>query len=296
MKKTLLSYLPLLCALACSSPSAAPTSDDLLAQADETGFFDPLAPDFLAALADEQGELGQVAEAFGAKNTFTYQYGTRTSTNRSRCDGVSSGQVCSVPGGTGLTGTAAAKSATWRFTPFHGLTSAEQTAVTNAMTVLDNTLSAWSLPFTTASSGVLQFAKASATGASTSNNIDAFVHNSFDVVNELDEGAGVDGHYQTHTGCVIRLDIDDINARGGTATEIGILRTHAILSGAMKCLGLGMRDDATSANTYIDRTLVIPGPLFRPLMTAGDQCQANSYDPFSTQGSFDIINPGCNLD
>lgn len=249
----------------------------------------------------EQSDIGTAEQALGAKTSTTYQYGTRTASSGLACNKTSTGQVCYVPQGTGLTGSVGSKVITWRLTPVHGFTATEQTAIQNAVTALDNTLSAWTFSLTTGAAGAIQLGKASASGSSSSNNIDAFVQPSLANLQNLNEGSGVVGSYQSSASCIISLDINDINARaaveeakvGGNQNEVGKLRTHAILSGLMKCIGLGTRDDAGSVGHYIDRTLVFPGPIFRPLQTAGDQCRANSYDPFSSIADYNNLTPAC---
>jgi hypothetical protein len=154
---------------------------------------------------------------------------------------------------------------------------------------------------TTGASGHIQLANAKVSGGSGSSNIDAFVETTFVNMQNLTEGAGVVGTYQAASNCLIKLDIADINTRGaaeealtpGNTSEVGKLRTHAILVGLQRCIGLGTRDDAGSVGNYIDRTLVFPGPLFRPLQSAGDQCRANSYDGFSNVGQFNVIAGAC---
>lgn len=246
-------------------------------------------------------DIGKAEQALGAKNSATYQYGTRTASSGLACNKTSTGQICYVPQGTGMTGSVSSKTITWRLTPLHGFNADEQTGITNAVTALDNTLSAWTFSLTTGASGHIQLANASASGSSSSNNIDAFVQPEYANLQNLTEGAGVVGSYQSSASCVVRVDIADINARAaleeakvaGNQNEVGKLRTHAILSGLMKCIGLGARDDAGSVGHYIDRTLVFPGPLFRPVQTAGDQCRANSYDPFNNVANYNLITPAC---
>jgi hypothetical protein len=261
---------------------------------DEQALRDGLPPTSL--LADRTGDTTSVEQALAAKPSATLQYGTRTASSGRACDRTSSGQVCYVPAGTGLTGTVSSKAITWRLTPVHGFSSEEQTAIQNAVVALDNSLANWTFNFTTQPAGAIQLANAPVSGGSGSSNIDAFVETQFLIPQQLNEQTGVVGQYISSPSCFISLDIADINARGtaeGGATEIGKLRTHAILVGLMRCLGLGTRDDAGSAGFYIDRTLVFPGPVFRLLLTAGDQCRANSYDPFSNIFDFSNLKTVC---
>jgi hypothetical protein len=249
----------------------------------------------------EQGDIGKVEQALGAKTSTTYQYGTRTATSGSACNKTSTGQECYVPQGTGITGTVAAKVITWRLTPLHGFNATEQTAIQNAITAEDNTLSAWSLSLTTAAAGHIQLANAAVGGGSGSSTINAFVETSYVNLQSLNEQSGVVGTYRSASNCLVKLDIADINTRGaaeeakvaGDQGETGKLRTHAILVGVQRCLGLGSRDDASSAGNYIDITLMFPGPLFRPLQSTGDQCRANSYDPFSAIADYNNLTPAC---
>jgi hypothetical protein len=243
------------------------------------------------------GGLGQVEQAYGAKKNGTVQYGTRSADSGLACNDSSSGQVCMVL--RGVTGTVAAKNVRWRFTPAHGFTAAEQTAIRNAVTALDNTLTAWTFTEGTQPAETIQIGKGTVSGASSSNNIDAFRKVRWDLPSDLTEGAGVVGAYKEATA-VISLDIADIVARGaveealtaGNTGEEGKLRTHAILSGFMAAIGAGTRDDASSAGTYHDRTLVFPGPLFRPIASTGSICQMNSFDHFGN-GQFNLITPAC---
>lgn len=296
MLKKICGILILALSAACSG-SEGTSSSDIQPYADEEQALREGLPPLDTF---EEIDIGTAEQALGAKNSTTYQYGTRTASSGLACNKTSTGQVCYVPSGTGLTGTAASKTITWRLTPLHGFSATEQTAIQNAVTALDNTLSAWTFSLTTAAAGHIQLANASASGSSSSNNIDAFVQTEYANLQNLTEGAGVVGAYQSSASCLIRLDIADIVARGaveeakvaGNQGEEGKLRTHAILSGLQKCIGLGTRDDAGSAGNYIDRTLVFPGPLFRPLQTAGDQCRANSYDP-SSVANYNILTPAC---
>jgi hypothetical protein len=239
------------------------------------------------------GGLGQVEQAFGAKNSTTYQYGTRSASSSLACNKTSTGQVCMLL--RGVTGTVANKAVTWRFTPAHGFTAAEQTGIRNAVTALDNTLSTWTFTETTvAPSAPIQIGKGTCSGSSSSNNIDSFRCLSWALPQNLTEGAGVVGAYQS-ASVVIALDTTDIVARGaveesvqpGTQGEEGKLRTHAALSGFMAAIGAGTRDDASSANTYHDRTLVFP-----PLSSAGADCQMESFNHFDN-GAFDLVTPAC---
>src|SRR5688572_21244010 len=106
MKKALLSYLPILCALACSGQAA-------------DGFE-----------GEEVGELGEVELGFGGAETITYQYGTRSAASSGACNKTSTTQTCMVL--RGVTGTTSAKNVRWNFTPAHGFTATEKTYIRDA--------------------------------------------------------------------------------------------------------------------------------------------------------------------
>lgn len=302
MKKTSMSYLPVLfilgfaAALGCGAEGADVPPDALSPYADEAQALEEGLPPLETYL--ETDVLGSTTQAYAAPNAGTgVQYGTRTASSALACTTGSSGQTCAVL--RGVTGTVAAKKVDWRLTPAHGFNSTETTAIRNAITALDNTLSGWTFSETAASSAPIQIGKGSAGGSSSSNNIDAFRSLRWDLPADLTEGAGVVGNYQA-ASTVITLDVDDINARGaveeakvaGNQSEVGKLRTHAILSGLMAAISAGTRDDSFSANTYHDRTLVFPGPVFRPLMSAGSQCQMNAFNLFDN-GQFNLATPAC---
>lgn len=253
-------------------------------------------------LYDEGGDagLGQVEQAYEGASSSTYQYGTRSASSAGACTKNSAGQVCMVL--RGVTGTVAAKKVDWRFTPAHGFTAAEQTAIRAAITALDNTLSTWTFSETAASSAPIQIGKAAASGASTSNNVDAFRSLRWDLPVDLTEGAGIVGAYQEAT-VVIGIDIADINTRGaaeeakvaGDQGETGKLRTHIVVNSLEAAIGAGTRDDAQSDNTYHDRTLKFPGPLFRPLSSAGADCQMERFNHFGN-GQFNLSSQGACAD
>lgn len=241
---------------------------------------------------NDADELGQIEQAYAASNSPTFQFGTRTGPSGLACDKTTTGQVCSII--KGATGTSAAKNVAWRFTPVHGFTAVEMITIQSAISGLDAALSKWTFSEVSGGAPAIQIGKAGVGGASTSNNIDAFRQVNWFLPVSLTEG--LTGSYQA-ASVIISIDMADITTRGtaaGGASFVNRLLFHAAANSFEAAIGLGTRDDAISAGTYNDRTVLVL-PNGAPFASSGGLCQLNSFNP-STVSVFDLVNPQCASD
>src|SRR5690606_29416671 len=168
---------------------------------------------------DGDDEIGALEQPVTACRSVSYQYGTRTAKSMLACARTSSGQVCSVPFSTGITGTGSNKVATWRFTPTSSFTTTQKNIIRASVLQLDSQLSSWTLVETSAPAGSLRLATARGRGSSSANHLDSLRELLLSLPNSIDEGPGVVGQHKGHSGCVGIVDITDILARGANFTQ-----------------------------------------------------------------------------
>lgn len=242
-------------ALACG---AAPELDE-----DDAGY-DPLAPwspQFHYGVDSPwpwEDELGTVAQGMSAPTTPNFQLGTRTASSAMRCDKTTTSQVCGIP---------SKKSFTWcrnRANP-SGFSTDQQNMIDQIVaqfgTIQTYVFSKKPLdPTTGICDGDIDFnAGLNACGATgtASNNINDYVCQIFSGVTALSEGAGVAGQYESHSGCIIKLDNFDLENKGLNATEDQNYFKHAVAHGLAGCLGIGGRNttSAIASRTTMSATV-----------------------------------------
>jgi hypothetical protein len=235
----------------------------------------------------EYTDLDTAEQEFSGHVTDSFQFGTRTASNQRRCDRVTVGQICTVFDD--LTPTwCSASTGTGAFT------SDDRTQLTNVVGGLDSLLTNWA--FTQQGSGCsapIAFRKAVVSGSLTFD-IRNYVSVQLGVGSSLTEGSGVVGQYQSHSTCLISIDVDDINARAPSdLNQRNRLFRHAARHGLNKCLGLGGR--AGSPNTSTREVVQsVPGASDF-FWTNAELCQLNGFS-LSGSGQYFHDTPDCSGD
>lgn len=222
----------------------------------------------------EEEELGTLEEGLSAPASPSFQLGTRNASNQARCNTTSTGQVCQVPS------TKNQIQCGYFHTVIPGMFGTASAEVISAF----DALSGWSFPVADQlffSCNAAQVDKriewstqpsGCGTSGSASNDINNYVCVTFGPGTGLTEGAGVVGNYTKHSYCRIRVDIDEIRAKGTTDTADVNMFKHALGHGFAKCLGLGNRSTVSSTWTRAQMSSGAIGPL-----TAGEQCVLNNF-------------------
>lgn len=227
---------------------------------------------------DDQGnlvEIDQVEQAYVAKRTANYQFGTQTAAAHRQCNRTSTGQVCSVP---------KTKNFTYCVNP--GFTNAEIGFIHNEVQMLDNLLTGWTFTIETdiftglcMPSNTLQISPGSCgeSGSSTGA-IENYACNTLSGLTNLTEGVSglsVKGSYQAHGLARAKIDITDINAKFSNATQRENAKRHATKFILLSSIGLGSRNDGAS-NTFGSRPDIANFVL--GIMTAGEKCRVDSFE------------------
>lgn len=235
----------------------------------------------------QPNELGALGQSYASKFTADYQMGVDSSHNRMQCGRTNPFQSCSVmttktvtffidPAGFGPPGTGFNDEIFKYVDQLRAQISPEWTV--NEV-------------FSSTPTPTFRFVNASCSGSSTSNNISSFSCVTLDGTGaNLAEGTGVVGSYTTHSGAQLRIDMDDINARGITTIEELRLLRHAAGHCTLAGFGSGGRTD-TGANSFASRMLVDVN--FSPAtISSGEKCRLKSY--ISTNNSaFVKLTPDC---
>lgn len=240
-----------------------------------------LALSAACAGSDEVEDLEQLAIAYNAPVTPNYQFGTQTGSSRQRCNRISSGQVCSVP-----------DSRTQSYCVDFPLRDDIEADIHTEMAGLANSLG-WSFPQNIVggacdiATAKLQFTL-SATGGSLTSDVKDYVNVVFKGVTQLTENelpgeATVIGNIQKHAQCEIRIDQDDILAKGTTTQQDRNGWRHAAKNGVLKCLGIGSYGTGAGGGRG-SRNLFDPN-IGTTFITGGELCMLQAFNPVSN-GNF----------
>lgn len=233
-----------------------------------------------AAVDDlEELELEQTEQAFVGKVTPSFQFGTNTSAQRLRCNRTTSGQVCVVP---------KAKSLSYCIDRHFSnpqdpiFSESEATRIRNLVQGLG--ASGWSFseisPFnctdgTMGIPDIVFFVGSVGSSGTGSNDVKDYATNIWSCasgspgcLNNLTEGTGVTGQYQSWTHCKVVVDRTDIYAKGTTATQDNQGFDHASKHGFLGCLGIGGR---SISGGFASRTLFQPSSSATSV-TTGENC------------------------
>jgi hypothetical protein len=233
---------------------------------------------------DEEVELGETTQAYSARVTNNFQFGTQTGSPHLQCNRSSSGQVCSVP-----------KFKTLEVARSTAFSDVEKVAIGLIRTDFRNALSSWSIveadTAVPPAPNTVRLTLTQGTCAGTlQNDIDGYSCITLSGITSLSEGVGdVDpvGNYQTHTNCTGVIDSVDINNKGANDDQDNKIRRHAVAHAIETCLGLGSRTDAGANGFYSRRSLQLSS--FLSPLTAGEDCRAES---FSATNNGDFSNQG----
>lgn len=253
-----------------------------------------LATSLLAACSgeiDDQGNLVDIEQnqqAYSARVTTNYQFGTRTTASRRQCDRSTTGQTCSVPKTKNLT-----------YCINQGFTNSEVSLIQNEVVALDNLLTSWTFTYESdlftglcVPGNNLQFSNGACGSSGTaSSNIENYGCVTFSNITNLTEGVAAGdpvGNYQAHGGSRANIDITDINAKFSTTSQRDFGKKHAVKFALLSTIGLGSRTDGGS-NTFGSRPQIANFAL--GIMTDGEKCRAESYNT-TNNGDFSLPNVG----
>lgn len=235
-------------------------------------------------------DLGSVAQPFGAKVTPSFQFGTRNVAPRQRCDRASSGQVCLIP---------PKKTLSWCSAT--GFTQGFANDVIDGVNILD-AVPGWSFPladtvFTPCVSSTHEIeiniqSDGCGTSGTAGNNIQDYVCNDFTSLTSLTEGAGVVGNYQSWGLCKVKIDMNQILAKGASDAIDHNFFKHALQHGLEACVAVGARPGL--ASTYASRT-AMNGNTPVTALSPGETCAMQSYT-LSVPGQFFNDTPDCTQD
>lgn len=233
---------------------------------------------------DEEVELAETSQAFSARVTNNFQFGTQTGSAHLQCNRSSSGQVCSIP-----------KFKTLEVARAASFSDPEKVIIGLIRNEFDNALSSWSIveadtSVPQAPNTVRLTLSQAACSGTLSNNIEGYSCITLSNITSLTEGE-VDlepvGNYQTHTSCNGLIDSVDIANKGANDEQDNKLTRHAVAHAILTCMGLGSRTDSGANTFYSRRTLQLSS--FLSTLTAGEDCRAES---FSTTNNGDFSNQG----
>lgn len=234
-------------------------------------------------LEDDGEELGSLEQAYNAPVTVNSQFGTRTATNRDRCDRTSSGQVCSVPsfndviicyenqGGSGFSAGAQSR--------INTLIGALDSLLTTR-SVAGAPLDIFGQPDCTVANTWIRRGSVGSSGTA-SNDIQNYSTVAFNFATALTENGlpgepAVVGQYQKHAQCSITVDETDIFAKGTNATQDQRYLDHAFVNAFAACLGKGRTTGLSNFNrvTQHDMSSTHANDAF----SNGELCQLNSWN------------------
>lgn len=238
----------------------------------------------------EDVALGEVAQAYNAPVTLNSQFGTRTATNRNRCDRSSSGQVCTIPDFHDVLYCVSNVSP-----QFAGST---RSRIHTLMSAMDSLLTTRSIfqPLDVFGQCIetdadVVFVKSAVGSSGTgSNDIQNYSRADFTNTTGLTENGlpgepAVVGQYQTHGRCNIRIDENDILAKGSNATQDQRYLDHAVLNAFVTCLGKGRIPGDSLINFNRAMQHPMSSTHANDAFTSGELCQLNSYNN-SNNGNF----------
>lgn len=233
------------------------------------------------AATEQDLDFGQEGFAYNAPVTPGYQFGTQTGTSRQRCNRTSTGQVCSIP-----------DSRTLSYCVDFPLNDYITDYIHAEMATVASQIG-WSFPQNIVggscdiANAKLQFTL-SATGGSLTSDVKDYVNVLFKGVTQLTENelpgeATVIGNIQKHSQCEIRIDQDDILAKGTSNVQDQNGSRHAVKNGLLKCLGIGSYGTGAGGGRAT-RNLFDPG-VGTVFMTGGEACVLAAYNPVNN-GNF----------
>lgn len=243
-----------------------------------------------AADEDDEIEFGEASQAYNAPVTPLHQFGTRTSTNRNRCDRSTSGQVCSVPSYNDVV-------LCFDDTP-GALTSTTKSRINVLMAALDGLLTTRTVggppidifgqPQCSGFANTWVTKTSVGSSGTASNFIDDYSRPDFNFTSGLTENAlpgepAVVGQYQKHQGCTIRLDETDIYAKGTSAAQDQSYLDHAFTNAFAGCLGIGRTDPGAGFNRLTQHTM--SSTHNNDTFATGELCSLNAWN-FSNNGNF----------
>lgn len=255
-----------------------------------------------AELGDGGDELGQVEQAYGAKESATTQFGTQAA--GMRCNKTSTGQVCSF----------LRAKPTVRVCVDHTLdeipvgapnplTSLESAWAGAAAARVDAATSSYSFDYmysdagfgcatTGASGNHIVIRNAALAGPSSSNNVNDFAKPVFSDTTGLSEGSGVVGSYQSAGNCIVHFDAEKCAAKGLSSAEDERFCANAAGFAIAGCLGMGGQNVAQGQR--ITRA-TMNGGTFNDVFSTAEQCQLTSVQ-LTNDGTWVETTPACNGD
>jgi hypothetical protein len=221
------------------------------------------------------GEIAELEQAFGAKQSASWQFGSTTTTAHFQCDRFNAAQTCSVP---------RTKNIQIAYTPGAEFYAGEILAVAAQFDAgLDAGLDAgWVLSVVRSSDdlGVDQVRLLIQTGnvpGDLLGAIEGYSGVTYTSLVNLTEGVAPGantptGQYRTHSGCAGTIDQVDLDAKLNPA-DLPVGRRHAIGHAIEACLGLG---SVNTNHAFYSRRALQP-TLSMNALTTGEACRANSF-------------------
>lgn len=259
------------------------------------GYEEPLDGEF-----NDEPELAQLEQRYGAKETATLQFGTNPSGNR--CNKTSSGQSCSF-----LRTKPTVKVCIDYTLPtaLGGLSFLEGAYASNGLAALDNAAPSYTFDYSSPDSGLgcattgiggnhLIVRNGTLSGSSSSNNKNDFARPVFSDTTNLSEQTGVVGNYTSAGNCIITYDAAKCRAKGATNAADERYCTNAVAFAAAGCLGIGGQQ-ASQATTRITALTPMSDTQFANTLSAAELCQMTSLS-LTNDGNFQEHTPACSGD
>lgn len=253
-----------------------------------------------AEIGDGGDELGQVEQAYGAKETDTLQFGTTP--GGMRCNKTSTGQTCNFlrvkpnvkvcvdytlpisPGPlSGIEGAYAS----------NGLNNVDIAAPSYTFDYSNSDLGFGCSATGSAGSHII-IRKGTLSGSSSSNNKNDFARPVFSDLTNLSEQTGVVGNYASAGNCIITFDAAKCKAKGATSSEDERYCTNAVAFAVAGCLGIGGQQ-ASQATTRITALTPMSSTQFANALSAAETCQMTSLS-LTNDGNFQEHTPACSGD
>lgn len=243
------------------------------------------------------GELGELEQGITGKVTPTFQFGTRTSTNRQKCTRTSTGQACKVPTtvnlkvcsgnvafiSNNLSSFAAGRAAAMR-SDLHGISGFAFNWPAASNNVVDGKCGFCFAdgtcdPLAGQDANITIVKGPVGTSGTASNDIQNYAKVEFFKGNgndNLTEASGVAGNYSSYQMCGITIDETDLLAKGTNAAQDQNLIDHAIVNSLLACAGFGRHPTATGTSSLYTRS-VLNANIDVGAISNGEFCQANGY-------------------
>lgn len=226
---------------------------------------------------DDDEEIGTSHQTYNAPVSPNYQLGTQTGSARQRCNRTASGQVCSIP-----------HSRTLKYCVDFPLGAAIESDIVGDTAARAGAIGWTFTKVADCGDANIQFSLSSVGASGTaSNDVKDYVTVLFSNTtslseNELPGEAEVVGQYQKHTSCNVRIDKDDILAKGTSNSQDQNGWRHAAMNGLGKCIGIGGRTinaQISSRNLFDLNTIAVA-------LSPGEDCVLSGYSPINNGNFF----------